>query len=1083
MTIRLALICLTGFLVFEPNWVIAGSADLFQARNGAPNSPTDPVDWVKGNVGQANSHYIEGYSIPYRIVMSGLANGSHKLIIEWDVTQSGKHAVDYLAHYNRLLPHNYFPGHSQPETIDVLNGLTGSFSSPQTFPIPPPSNAGSPVAGLPTTSFNSLSNAERVLTIWNGTVTNATYLSEGNPGLATASTRMLIEFTTSVGAAGTVVIALGGHIATSLDWGLNNAATGISGSSYHMRLISLDGGGGNQDRSLQATAIIFAPSCSIVGPAIVCPGTVNSYSAVTDATGAVYGWSLTNNTGGATIIGPTNGSSVQIQAGGGALFTVQVNITPGVALSSASQCQTDVVVNRRTTSTALQDQKICPRSTVIFATSPSGTGPFSFAWRKDGNLIDGATNSSLQIANVSNAAAGRYCVEVTGACNSVTNCATLTLIPPPVITCPPDLLVQCLTDVPLPDPGSLLATTESGSVVVSYVGDTVITNGCDIIITRGYKATDSCGSETPCAQIITIRDTQPPAITCPSDRVVELGLEWHFDWPTAYDACDGTNVAISVFKTVTNRLCGNSYSATRTWQATDRCLNSSACSQTITIADSQAPTINCAGPKTIEIGSAWNFDPPTASDIGDGNVTITIVSTLTNNLCGNTFSAIRTWRATDGCSNSVTCSQTVTIADTQPPTIICVGPKTIEIGGTWDFDAPTASDIGDGTNVTITIVSTLTNNLCGNTFSTVRTWRATDGCSNSVTCSQTVTIADTEPPTINCADPKTVEFGNAWDFDAPTASDIGDGTNVTITVFETVTNSLVGNLFSAKRTWKATDGCSNSASCSQTVTLLDTTAPQITCPTNITVACQDPTGVTVQFTGSASDIADPTVQTICTPASGSVFPLGVNNVKCVATDLSGNQSQCSFTVTVVDLEPPTISCPGNIIVSEDPPGSGQAVVTYPSATATDKCDLQPSISYSPAPGSPLPVGDNNILCTARDASGNSNTCSFVIRVVPRTIVTSSTEDSGPGTLRQALLDANDVPGDNIINFGFQGQPPYVIKLLSPLPPISDSVIIDGWSCNSTAILSGFKTRKRALTLTKTDRRNRVHVCHATRKPI
>src|SRR4051812_22180977 len=118
MTIRLVLICLTGWLVFEPRWGIGGSADLFQARNGAPNAPTDPVDWVKGNAGQANSHYIEGYSIPYRVAMSGLATGSHKLIIEWDVTQSGKHAVDYLAQYNRLLPHNYFPGHSQPEGID-----------------------------------------------------------------------------------------------------------------------------------------------------------------------------------------------------------------------------------------------------------------------------------------------------------------------------------------------------------------------------------------------------------------------------------------------------------------------------------------------------------------------------------------------------------------------------------------------------------------------------------------------------------------------------------------------------------------------------------------------------------------------------------------------------------------------------------------------------------------------------------------------------------------------------------------------------------------------------------------------------
>ena len=39
------------------------------------------------------------------------------------------------------------------------------------------------------------------------------------------------------------------------DWGSGNSAGGISGSPYHTRLISLDGSGGNQDRSLSAAAV------------------------------------------------------------------------------------------------------------------------------------------------------------------------------------------------------------------------------------------------------------------------------------------------------------------------------------------------------------------------------------------------------------------------------------------------------------------------------------------------------------------------------------------------------------------------------------------------------------------------------------------------------------------------------------------------------------------------------------------------------------------------------------------------------------------------------------------------------------
>ena len=74
----------------------AATADLWQARNGTPTLPTSPVEWVRGNASPANSHYIEGYSIPYRMVLSGLTNGPHTLVIEWDTRLSGKHAGNRL---------------------------------------------------------------------------------------------------------------------------------------------------------------------------------------------------------------------------------------------------------------------------------------------------------------------------------------------------------------------------------------------------------------------------------------------------------------------------------------------------------------------------------------------------------------------------------------------------------------------------------------------------------------------------------------------------------------------------------------------------------------------------------------------------------------------------------------------------------------------------------------------------------------------------------------------------------------------------------------------------------------------------
>src|SRR5205823_11420401 len=116
----------------------------------------------------------------------------------------------------------------------------------------------------------------------------------------------------------------------------------------------------------------------------------------------------------------------------------------------------------------------------------------------------------------------------------------------------------------------------------------------------------------------------------------------------------------------------------------------------------------------------------------------------------------------------------------------------------WVFDIPSAVDICSGTNVTITLVTNsatgftdVTNtfiNMCPRIFSVTRTWRATDTCTNSAFCSQTVTIVDTEPPNLVCRANKEVECGTDWGFDSPTAVD-KCGTNVTI-----FTNFLTGGL-------------------------------------------------------------------------------------------------------------------------------------------------------------------------------------------------------------------------------------------------------------------------------------------------
>ena len=56
---------------------------------------------------------------------------------------------------------------------------------------------------------------------------------------------------------------------------------------------------------------------------------------------------------------------------------------------------------------------------------------------------------------------------------------------------------------------------------------------------------------------------------------------------------------------------------------------------------------------------------------------------------------------------------------------------------------------------------------------------------------------------------------------------------------------------------------------------------------------------------------------------------------------------------------------------------------------------------------------------------------------------TTTADSGPGSLRQAILDANANPATDIISFAIPGTGVHTIAPLSPLPTIADPVAIDG----------------------------------------
>ena len=98
-------------------------------------------------------------------------------------------------------------------------------------------------------------------------------------------------------------------------------------------------------------------------------------------------------------------------------------------------------------------------------------------------------------------------------------------------------------------------------------------------------------------------------------------------------------------------------------------------------------------------------------------------------------------------------------------------------------------------------------------------------------------------------------------------------------------------------------------SASFSVIVIDTTAPVLALPADLSEEAAGPGGVGISFSASASDLVSGAVPVICQPVSGTIFPLGATEVDCSATDAANNEATGSFTITVVDTTAPDVSVP------------------------------------------------------------------------------------------------------------------------------------------------------------------------------
>jgi hypothetical protein len=276
--------------------------------------------------------------------------------------------------------------------------------------------------------------------------------------------------------------------------------------------------------------------------------------------------------------------------------------------------------------------------------------------------------------------------------------------------------------------------------------------------------------------------------------------------------------------------------------------------------------------------------------------------------CGpNTITAV----ATDASSNHNTNSASITVTRTcnTPPHVSLTG---VSDGASYEFGSvPNAvcsvTDAEDGNSTFAASLSPITGpHGADGIGSQTASCSYTDAGGLSDSASATYTIVDTTPPSLTVpSTPVTQEAtsssGAAVTFTV-SANDAVDP-NPSVTCKEGATTVSSGDTFSLGShtiSCTASDYSSNtSAAKSFTITVQDTTPPDLSLPSNITTTATGNSAATVSYSGaSATDLVDGSVPVTCTPASGSSFSVGTTTVNCSATDAHGNKATGSFTVTV-----------------------------------------------------------------------------------------------------------------------------------------------------------------------------------------
>ncbi len=497
-----------------------------------------------------------------------------------------------------------------------------------------------------------------------------------------------------------------------------------------------------------------------------------------------------------------------------------------------------------------------------------------------------------------------------------------------VLHCAPDVTTTCRYDL-VEEP-----TWEySCDVSLSYLDQNEL-DSCGLgQIFRTWTATACDGQVRECAQVITVIDTTPPVFdTCSSYHFITCGDSIGLDTLDISDLCEGATY-VTFEDTIIVDSC-NTTITTRTWTAWDCAGNTATCEQKIVYTDTIVPQIVCPADTSVQ---CWTDSISSMADAFDNCDIAPVVSfedELQLDSCGQ-GRIIRTWSATDCIGNVASCIQTITVADTMSPVIICPPDTTVSCR-VEELSFMVIVEDNCDPDPTFNYVDVVELDSCGLGI-IERNWTATDCSGNTSICVQRITVVDTIAPTAKFSTDTTLSCEALANYMTPEIPIIDNcDPNPSVTYSDSVlSNDCNGPALS--RTWTVRDCAGNSASHVQIISVMDTFAPVLvagTCPAD-----------TILIFGESLEEKVPEYVDNCSPAvdisfrddsigfsenckSGTILRTFFAEDQCQNVD-----SSCTQVITFRDedqqIEILPVLADIEIFCGEDLPSTDSVVAAYP----------------------------------------------------------------------------------------------------------------------------------------------------------